>query len=62
MTGVVDLIQGHALLWPEGGDGTAFSRVPLEELPQDVQADACRHKEQLVEQVTRYECGGASVG
>ena len=52
LRGVVDLVQGHALLWPGGGDGREFSVVSLEELAGEMRAAACQKREELVEQVS----------
>ena len=49
--GVVDLVHNCGLLWPKETEATSFSRVPLKDLPQDIQEEAHRHKVQLLEQV-----------
>lgn len=51
LRGVVDLVQGCALLWERGGDGASYSQMSLEQLPEDVRAVAWHGREELVEQV-----------
>ena len=51
LKGVMDLVQGRALLWEGGGDGASFSRALLEQLPEDLRGLAWRRREELVEQV-----------
>lgn len=51
LKGVVDLVQGHALIWEGGGDGASYSRAALEQLPVDLKRMAWHRREELVEQV-----------
>ena len=49
--GVVDLLHMHALIWPRQTEGTSFSCVELDSLPQEIQRDAYHYREHLLEQV-----------